>query len=395
MIKVLKKLIIIVLLITVSLTFTGCWDNRELNELAIVMGIALDKTDDGMLKVTAQVARCNSEQNSSDGDSMGAYSNLIYEDSDFFEIIRKMTTISNRQLYNSHTEVVLFGSDVAKSGLRDYIDYLVRDNEFRYTMWVAVAEGKASDVFDATTYYDDMPATELSQLIDMQQLNSLNVRVTLLDYIKSMAEESSSILLPIVKVEETNNSKDTQGNEQKSKTMGIKLSGAAVIKKDRMIGTVGPDTIRGYLWVRDEEESSVIVTDSENSGANIEVLDSKGDFDVSIEDDGTIKVNVKVDATCTVGMVKGHHEKNEKKLTEILENDCRNVIEKEIEKVFNESKRLNADFIGIANQLNQLNHKEWNKYKNSEYGEDYLQNIKVSSDVKVNIKGIGTLNVAQ
>lgn len=381
-------------MITVSLTFTGCWDNRELNELAIVLGIALDKTEDGKLNVTAQVARCNSDQNSSGGDSMGAYSNLVYEDSDFFEIIRKMTTISNRQLYNSHTEVVLFGSDVAKSGLRDYIDYLVRDNEFRYTMWVAVAEGKASEVFDATTYYDDMPATELSQLIDMQELNSLNVRVTLLDYIKSMAEESASTLLPLVKTEETNNSKGSQGSEHESKTTGIKLSGAAVIKKDSMIGVIDSEAVRGYLWVRDEEESSVIVTNNENGGANIEVLDSKGDFDVSIEEDGTIKVKVKVTATCTVGMVKGQHEKDEKKLTEILENDCRSIIEKEIAKVFDESKRLNADFIGIANQLNQLNNKEWKEYKNSEHGEDYLQNIEVSSEVKVNIKGIGTLNVA-
>ena len=140
-----KKFVSVLLLLTVMVSFTGCWDNRELNELAIVMGIALDKTDDGKLKVTAQVARCNSEQNGSGGSSMGEYSNLVYEDSDLFEIIRKMTTISNRQLYNSHTEVVLFSSDVAKDGVRDYVDYLVRDNEFLYTMWLAVADGKASE----------------------------------------------------------------------------------------------------------------------------------------------------------------------------------------------------------------------------------------------------------
>ena len=397
MVRFLKRITAVVLLLTVSATFTGCWDNRELNELAIVMGIALDKADNGNLNVTAQVARCNSEQSSSGGgmrgSSMGSYSNLVYEDSDFFEIIRKMTTISNRQLYNSHTEVVLFGSDVAESGVRDYVDYLVRDNEFRYTMWLAVAEGKASDVFDATTYFDDMPATELSQLIDMQEVNSLNVRVTLLDYIKSMAEESASTLLPFVKIEKTDNSKGADGSEQETETKGIKLSGAAVIKKDRMIGTIDSSTVRGYLWVRDEEESSVIVTDGEN-GANIEVLDSKGDFDVSITSSGKINVKVKVDATCMVGMVKGDNNDKKTDLVKLLEKDCKKVIEQEIIKAFEESKRLDADFIGIANQLNQLNHKEWYAYKNSENGDGYLQNIELSTDIKVNIKGIGTLNIA-
>ncbi|MBE7064308.1 MAG: Ger(x)C family spore germination protein [Ruminococcaceae bacterium] len=391
---ILKKLVVVLLLITVMVSFTGCWDNRELNELAIVMGIALDKTDSGELKVTAQVARCNSEQNSSGGDSMGAYSNLVYEDSDLFEIIRKMTTISNRQLYNSHTEVVLFSSDVAKGGVRDYIDYLVRDNEFRYTMWLAVAEGKASEIFDATTYYDDMPATELSQLIDMQEINSLNVRITLLDYIKSMAEESSATLLPLVKIEKNEDSKGAEGSEEQKETSSIKLTGAAVIKKDEMIGTIDPSAVRGYLWIRDEEESSVIVTENENGSADIEVLNSKGDFDVSISKEGALKVKVKVDADCVVGMIKGSHEKDEKKLKKLLENDCKAVIDEEIRKVFDESKRLDADFIGIANQLNQINSKKWNDYKNSSGGENYLQKIEVSTEIKVNIKGIGTLNVA-
>lgn len=393
MLRILKKTTALIMVVVICMSITACWDNRELNELAIVMGLALDKNDDGNLNVTAQVARCNSEQSGAGGSSMGEYSNLVYEDSDLFEIIRKMTTISNRQLYNSHTQVVLFGSDAAKDGIRDYIDYLVRDNEFRYTMWVAVSEGKASEVFDATTYYDDMPATELSQLIDMQELNSLNVRVTLLEYIKSMAEESSAVLLPLVKVEETNNSKGSDGSEKESATKGIKLSGAAVIKKDCMVGTIDSEAVRGYLWVRDEEEASVIVTEGEN-GANIEVLDSKGDFDVTIQDNGKLAVKVKAEATCTVGMVKSGHEKNENELMKILEKECSDVIVKEIEKAFAESKRLDSDFIGIANQLNQVNHKEWTTYKNTENGRNYLQNIELTTEVKVNIKGIGTLNVA-
>ena len=45
----------ILLLLSLIFLLSGCWDKRELNELAITMALGIDKSDDGY-KVTAQVA---------------------------------------------------------------------------------------------------------------------------------------------------------------------------------------------------------------------------------------------------------------------------------------------------------------------------------------------------
>lgn len=46
----------LIMLIVFLLLTTGCWNGRELNELAITLAIGLDRTMDGQYLVTAQVA---------------------------------------------------------------------------------------------------------------------------------------------------------------------------------------------------------------------------------------------------------------------------------------------------------------------------------------------------
>ena len=142
--KFLKKAVCTVLLCTVCAMFTGCWDKRELNELAIVLGVAIDKSEEGKISLIAQIARNSNKQGGNvGGDAMGDFSNIAYEGKDVFETLRRMTTVSSRQMYNSHNQLVLFEKEIAEEGMYDYIDFFARDNEFRYTMWLVISEGKA------------------------------------------------------------------------------------------------------------------------------------------------------------------------------------------------------------------------------------------------------------
>lgn len=51
-----RKIIVLTLLVAVILT-GGCWDRRELNELAIVLGAGVDRLPDGRIQLTLQLAR--------------------------------------------------------------------------------------------------------------------------------------------------------------------------------------------------------------------------------------------------------------------------------------------------------------------------------------------------
>ncbi len=54
-----RLILIILVCLFCILGTTGCWDRRELNDLAIVMGIGLDKPQQSSenIQVTAEIAR--------------------------------------------------------------------------------------------------------------------------------------------------------------------------------------------------------------------------------------------------------------------------------------------------------------------------------------------------
>ncbi|MHB1407833.1 MAG: Ger(x)C family spore germination protein, partial [Desulfitobacteriaceae bacterium] len=53
----LKFLIFLLLLPSITIFITGCWNQRDLNKLAIVSAIGIDKDEDQGVKVTVQIVK--------------------------------------------------------------------------------------------------------------------------------------------------------------------------------------------------------------------------------------------------------------------------------------------------------------------------------------------------
>lgn len=91
-----RRLIIIMLLMTIVLT--GCWNRRELNELAIAVGFGVDK-DGEQYRFSVQVVDPG-EVAANKGGTSGRTPVTMYHMSapTIFEALRKMTTVSPRKI---------------------------------------------------------------------------------------------------------------------------------------------------------------------------------------------------------------------------------------------------------------------------------------------------------
>ncbi|MHB9096100.1 MAG: Ger(x)C family spore germination protein, partial [Eubacteriales bacterium] len=61
-----KKLCLITILIF-NIFISGCWNKRELNQLAVVMGTGIDSTPDGQVSLTVQIVRPEQMKSESGG----------------------------------------------------------------------------------------------------------------------------------------------------------------------------------------------------------------------------------------------------------------------------------------------------------------------------------------
>ena len=131
-----KRFFLIILTMTATITLTGCWDQREFSDIAVVMGITVDVNDEEGygkdLSVGVQVANPVSHTSSGQGSAQESYSEFSDTGNNIFEILRSITHLSSRRLYNSHNQIVVFGSELAeKQGIGGEMDFLLRDNEMR------------------------------------------------------------------------------------------------------------------------------------------------------------------------------------------------------------------------------------------------------------------------
>lgn len=103
---------LVIFIILPSVFFTGCWNSREINTLAISVCIGIDKTENGYL-VTQQILNTKviaTKETSQDSPV------ILYSDTgkDLFEIFRRLTTQAPRKIYLSHLRMVVFGENMAK-----------------------------------------------------------------------------------------------------------------------------------------------------------------------------------------------------------------------------------------------------------------------------------------
>ena len=144
----------VVLLCLASLS--GCFDRRELDTIGIVMGVAIDKAvAEGETELTIQMAN-PSEKSGSDskekngGSETKPFINVSSTGRNINYIVREMQNKMSRMIYVAHSQVIILGEELAKSGVRDVLDFFARAPEARMTLYVIVAKGKARDMLDIT-----------------------------------------------------------------------------------------------------------------------------------------------------------------------------------------------------------------------------------------------------
>ena len=128
---------IIILLIPIFF-LTGCYDYRELSDLAIITAVSIDKVDDN-LEVTIQVVNPKKEQdttstNEPDFVTYTSYAKTVQE------ALRKVVNDSPAKLYASHMELLVISEEVAKNYLNEILDFFSRDPEPRSEINIFIAK---------------------------------------------------------------------------------------------------------------------------------------------------------------------------------------------------------------------------------------------------------------
>ncbi|MEK4485867.1 Ger(x)C family spore germination protein [Psychrobacillus sp. FSL H8-0484] len=384
-----KKCMFVLLIL--SLFLTGCWDRRELNELAITLAIGIDKVEDEY-QVTAQVVVPS--EVSMKG-NMGGTTVALYTASGetVYEAIRKMTKDTPRKVYPGHLRMLVIGEELAQEGISESLEFVARDWEFRSDFYVVVAKDiAAAEVLNVTTDIESIPANKMFNSLKMSEKAWAGTTgVTLDELIADLTSEGKGAVLTGIEV--TGDPKigsSKQNVETIAPTTRIKYNNLAVFKEDKLVGWLTEKESKGYSDITNSVKTTVSSISCPKEGkATIEVIKLNTDVKGNINK-GKPEVDINIKGEGNVGAVECKIN-----LTEVgTMDELEKIYEKEVKEIINETlnslqKQYKTDIFGFGEAIHRSNPKEWNKIK--ENWDEEFSNLTVNVKVDMKLRRTGTL----
>jgi spore germination protein KC len=242
-----KKLLI---LLSGLLVCSGCWDMKEINQLAIVDMIAIDQDEDGIFHAFYQVLNPPSIEARRSGPSKAAV--YTYETSSpiMGRTLEQTGAVMSRNLYTSHLQCYVVSERMAREGLFKMANYLENYKERRTNVYAIVSEDPVSKVINTFTLLDRVPGRNIRLLLDWHArrlgINKLPTRMK--DIVAGIPFSRPTIIPMIQYTGDTSASLSDRLEDINATKQSLKFSGGAVFIGAKMVGKISDD-IKNHYYV--------------------------------------------------------------------------------------------------------------------------------------------------
>lgn len=395
--KNLKSVAGLLAVLLLLMPIIGCWERRELNETAFVLGLGIDKAPSGY-KVTLQVVIPSAITPQTAGGGGGAgvpVTKSTFVVPTLYETQRQYALISSRAAYYGHIRVLVIGEELARSGIGEVLDVLRRSREPRDDYYVMVARNNtAENVLGILTPLSKLPASKLFESLEKSQnISAKTVAVPFHDLLENLLCEGKNPVLTGLEILGNSKAGKKQSNlDDTTPQARMRFSNVAVFRKDRMLGWLDDNETIGYNYVTDNVmQSTGPVEGDDGQPIVIGALQTTTSRKVKIEN-GKPHIYLHVKATCNVQEVESLDDISKEETIKELERKAEErIIYRMRTSVEQISKRFNTDIMGFGESIYRANPKAWTKLK-EEYGDDYLKSLTIHYKATVRINRIGLID---
>jgi spore germination protein KC len=161
----LRKFWLLSLLVALLLC-PGCWDKKEINELAIVTSIGIDREPStGMYIAYYQVINPPALSSRQGGGSKASVYTYRFKEYSLGRFIQKSSTMMPRLLFTSHLHCYILSEEVARHGIIDILNYLETTPEWRMNAYLFVTDSPLQTVMNSFTTLEKMPGRHATSLV--------------------------------------------------------------------------------------------------------------------------------------------------------------------------------------------------------------------------------------
>ncbi|AGL02713.1 Ger(x)C family spore germination protein [Desulfoscipio gibsoniae] len=405
---VLRKALVLVLC-TMVLSLTGCYDYSEPDEKAWVLAIGVDKGRENKLTVTSVVAvpkdiagGGGQSEPGGGGGGQGGFFTVSIDTPTILSNLELANTVVDRRVSLSHIKWIVFSRELAEEGIGEYVAPLVRFHQFRRSSQLIICEGRAEDFLakgmprledNVGKFYELMQRgwrfTEFIPFDSFHQFyyKSENPGVEPVAQLAALGNDDPAY---------PDNSPKPKGQYQAGRIprkggSEIEIMGGAVFKEGRMMGTLNGDEVGVQKLFFGTLKRTIVDVHDPNHPDRYIIVDviprQKPRVDISItEGRPQIAVDVKLEGQI-ISLQSGEDYEKPDRLY-IVEDAVQRAIGEDINNTIAKSKQLNADFLGFGLHAQKL-FQTWPQWIAYNWKEKFTDaDITVDVDYKVRRTGL-------
>lgn len=374
-----KKLII---LIPVIFIFCGCRDYKELNDIAIVSGMSIDKKKD-KYKISILVAN---SKNSDGSQKEGVAGTAVYttKSKSIANAIKDLDNILPKKIYLGHLGIVILSDQVAKDGIDNITDYFFRNPETTKGFYIIMTEENelAENALKIISPLESFPFQNIKLSIENSSSSgAVTDNLTYSEFLEKYLKKGSEAYIPTIKiVGNVKKGSSTKTLESTKVKTYVDTKGLALFKSNKLVGYTKKNESRGINLVLNNAEEIVIknnckegyiatIVNRIKAKRKVKFVNNKPFFYITITGNGDIE-----ETNCNIDL---KNDNDIKKIEKKINNSIKKLVNKGIKK----SKEYKTDVFEFGNLVYKKNPKF---YKHIDDWNSYFKNVK--TNVKVNIK---------
>ncbi|MCI8309221.1 MAG: Ger(x)C family spore germination protein [Clostridia bacterium] len=364
----LNKLIFLFILIFFLLILTGCQQaSQNIEDFYFVVAVGIDKGESSLLNLTIQIATSNNSGDSSD--SAQSSTSVIYsaECNSINSGISVFNNYLSKKLNFSHCSAIIFSEDIAKSGIRKYIECFENNPEIRPTSKVIISNTQAKETLECISNTNESFSANLYEfIINSSEYTGYSINPSIFDMFYNLTSKTKDIVATYANVSDDN----------------LQNAGIAIFDDDKFITS---------LPVLDSICYSIITNQLNSCLISIENPIDGGTIDISVKRNKNTKINTKlinnypyINLDCSLEYTVQNSEYNVNtesvEKLKILENAINSYLEQIILNFLYEiSHEYNIDICDFQNDLssNYLTYDDFEKVHWNEIYKDSYFNVNV------------------
>ncbi|RID87272.1 Ger(x)C family spore germination protein [Peribacillus asahii] len=369
------------------LLLSGCWDRVEVNDLAIVTAAAIDIKDDNQIELSLQVfipkALSTGGGQGGSGQGGGGAATLVRSQrgSNISDALSKLQSKIPRKVFWGQCKVFIFGEKLAKQGIQEHMDFLLRHPQPRERAYLYVSKGNPKDALEVLPPLERYSGEVLRELSDLH----IGMQVTMQDVQEGLVGVAQAGAFPFIKI--------LPPGKGEEKLQGIPyIVGTAVFKKDKMVGTMSEKATRGILWLRNEMEAYTVILKPEGVKGEVSLnpVSARIKLIPQIRNDKW-KMLVNVDTEGAVVQNGTNLALTSPKSIQTVEKAYQEDIKDRIELAIQQAQhKMKADIIKFSKEFYRKYPKEWKKVENR--WDEVFPKVEVEVNVEAHIRRQGYIN---